>query len=188
MAFQALTHASPAPPAAGLPGSKAATRPSATGPCQEQRRAPSSALEAALTAAAAVPAPPAVSFAELGVHPRLVTALAARGILEPFAIQSRAVPDALAGRDILGRAQTGSGKTLAFGLPLLARLAASTQPRQQKALRALVLVPTRELAQQVADVLAPLGQTVGVSIATSPMAACRSVQAGSTRCAAPTPW
>ena len=119
-----------------------------------------------LTAAAAVPAPPAASFAELGVHPRLVTALAARGILEPFAIQSRAIPDALTGRDILGRAQTGSGKTLAFGLPLLTRLAASTQPRQQKAPRALVLVPTRELAQQVADVLAPLGQTVGVSIAT----------------------
>jgi len=133
---------------------------------QEQRRNPSSALDAALAAAAAVPAPPAASFAELGVHPRLVTALAARGILEPFAIQSRAVPDALTGRDILGRAQTGSGKTLAFGLPLLTRLAASTQPRQQKAPRALVLVPTRELAQQVADVLTPLGQTVGVSIAT----------------------
>src|SRR6201999_737589 len=99
-------------------------------------------------------------------HPRLVTALAARGILEPFAIQSRAIPDALTGRDILGRAQTGSGKTLAFGLPLLTRLAASTQPRQQKAPRALILVPTRELAQQVADVLAPLGQAVGVSIAT----------------------
>ena len=133
---------------------------------QEQRRDPSSALDAALAAAAAVPAPPAVSFAGLGVHPHLVTALAARGILEPFAIQSRAIPDALTGRDILGRAQTGSGKTLAFGLPLLTRLAASTQPREQKAPRGLVLVPTRELAQQVTDVLSPLGQTVGVSIAT----------------------
>jgi superfamily II DNA/RNA helicase len=133
---------------------------------QEQRRDASSALEAALNAAAAIPAPAGVSFAELGVHPRLVAALAARGILEPFAIQSRAVPDALTGRDILGRAQTGSGKTLAFGLPLLTRLAASTAPRQQKAPRALILVPTRELAQQVADVLAPLGQTVGVSITT----------------------
>jgi superfamily II DNA/RNA helicase len=133
---------------------------------QEPRREPGSALEAALTAAAATPAPPAASFAELGVHPRLVSVMAARGILAPFAIQCRAIPDALTGRDILGRAQTGSGKTLAFGLPLLTRLAASTQPRQQKALRALVLVPTRELAQQVADVLTPLGQTVGVSIAT----------------------
>jgi superfamily II DNA/RNA helicase len=146
------------------PHTLAQRRPQRRG--QEQRRDPSSALDAALAAAAAVPAPPAASFAVLGVHPRLVTALAARGILEPFAIQSRALPDALAGRDILGRAQTGSGKTLAFGLPLLTRLAASTQPRQQKAPRALVLVPTRELAQQVADVLTPLGQAVGVSIAT----------------------
>ncbi|MGH3124819.1 MAG: DEAD/DEAH box helicase, partial [Streptosporangiaceae bacterium] len=105
---------------------------------QEQRPDASSALEAGLNAAAAVPAPPAASFAELGVHPRIVTALASRGILEPFAIQSRAIPDALAGRDILGRAQTGSGKTLAFGLPLLTRLAASQTPRQQKAPRALV--------------------------------------------------
>jgi superfamily II DNA/RNA helicase len=133
---------------------------------QDRRNDPSSALEAALNAAAAAPAPPAASFAELGVHPRVVAALAAGGILEPFAIQARALPDALAGRDILGRAQTGSGKTLAFSLPLLNRLAASTSPREQKSPRALVLVPTRELAQQVADVLAPLGRGVGVSIAT----------------------
>ncbi len=144
-------------------------RPQQRGPQprrQEQRPDPSSALEAALNAAAAAPAPPAASFAELGVHPRVVTALAAQGILEPFAIQTGAIPDALTGRDILGRAQTGSGKTLAFGLPLLTRLAASAPPRQQKAPRALVLVPTRELAQQVADVLTPLGQAVGVSVAT----------------------
>ncbi len=144
-------------------------RPQQRGPQQrrqEQRPDPSSALEAALDAAAAAPAPPAASFAELGVNPRVVTALAAQGILEPFAIQTGAIPDALTGRDILGRAQTGSGKTLAFGLPLLTRLAASAPPRQQKAPRALVLVPTRELAQQVADVLAPLGQAVGVSVAT----------------------
>jgi superfamily II DNA/RNA helicase len=132
---------------------------------QEPRRDASSALEVALAAAAALPEPPPASFAELGVHPRLVTALAARGILAPFAIQSRAIPDALTGRDVLGRAQTGSGKTLAFGLPLLTRLAASTPPRQQKTPRALILVPTRELAQQVADVLAPLGRTVDVTIA-----------------------
>jgi superfamily II DNA/RNA helicase len=132
----------------------------------EPRRQRESALEAALAAAAAAPEPPTASFGELGVHPRLVTVLAARGIQEPFAIQSRALPDALAGRDVLGRAQTGSGKTLAFGLPLLTRLAASTPPRQPKAPRALVLVPTRELAKQVADVLTPLGQSIDVSIAT----------------------
>ena len=129
------------------------------------RRDASSALDAALAAAAALPEPAEASFAALGVHPRLVTVLAARGIIGPFAIQSRAIPDALAGRDVLGRAQTGSGKTLAFGLPLLTRLAASTPPRQQKAPRALILVPTRELAQQVADVLTPLGQAIDVSIA-----------------------
>jgi len=104
------------------------------------------------------------TFAELGLDPRLVRALAARDIREPFAIQARALPDALAGRDVLGRAQTGSGKTLAFGLPLLTRLAGGTG--QPKAPRGLVLVPTRELAQQVADVLAPLGRCIGVSIAT----------------------
>ena len=143
-------------------------RPAPGGPQQrrqEPRRDASSALDAALAAAAALPEPPEASFAELGVHPRVVTALAARGIIGPFAIQSRAIPDALAGRDVLGRAQTGSGKTLAFGLPMLTRLAASTPPRQQKAPRALILVPTRELAQQVADVLTPLGHTIDVSIA-----------------------
>ncbi|HEY7275054.1 MAG TPA: DEAD/DEAH box helicase, partial [Trebonia sp.] len=93
-------------------------------------------------------------------------ALAAHDIREPFAIQARALPDALAGRDVLGRAQTGSGKTLAFGLPLLTRLARDTGPRRDKAPRGLVLVPTRELAQQVADVLMPLGRCIGVTIAT----------------------
>jgi superfamily II DNA/RNA helicase len=104
------------------------------------------------------------TFAELGLDPRLVRALAAHDIREPFAIQARALPDALAGRDVLGRAQTGSGKTLAFGLPLLTRLAGGTS--RPKAPRGLVLVPTRELAQQVADVLAPLGRGIGVSIVT----------------------
>ncbi len=113
-------------------------------------------------------APPAASttFSELGVPPRLVAELGNRGIREPFAIQARALPDALAGRDVLGRAQTGSGKTLAFGLPMLARLAdlAKTSPRRlKKAPRGLVLVPTRELAVQVTDVLVPLGQSIGIS-------------------------
>src|SRR6185437_8895625 len=82
----------------------------------------------------------------------------------------RALPDALAGRDVLGKAQTGSGKTLAFGLPVLARLARRPQDgrpsRRPKAPRALVLVPTRELAVQVADVLQPLGRSLGVTVTT----------------------
>jgi superfamily II DNA/RNA helicase len=95
-----------------------------------------------------------------------VVALAAQGINEPFAIQARALPDALAGRNVLGKAQTGSGKTLAFGLPMLNRLAASTTERKPKTPLGLVLVPTRELAQQVADVLGPLGRSVGVDVTT----------------------
>jgi superfamily II DNA/RNA helicase len=106
------------------------------------------------------------TFAELGLDDRLVSALAAGEIREPFAIQARALPDALSGRNVLGRAQTGSGKTLAFGLPMLNRLTATTARRRPKAPRGLILVPTRELAQQVADVLGPLGRRVGVSITT----------------------
>jgi superfamily II DNA/RNA helicase len=125
-------------------------------------------LDRALKAALDVPAPPPTTFGGLGVPAALVAELAARGIHEPFAIQSRALPDALAGRDVLGRAQTGSGKTLAFGLPMLTRLAglAAVSHRIEKAPRGLVLVPTRELALQVADVLAPLGRSLRISVMT----------------------
>jgi superfamily II DNA/RNA helicase len=125
-----------------------------------------SELERALTAALSAPAPAPATFAELGLPGPLVAALGEQGIAAPFAIQARALPDALAGRDVLGRAQTGSGKTLAFGLPLLARLAHAAGPRQPKAPRGLVLVPTRELARQVAEVLAPLGRRLGVRVTT----------------------
>jgi superfamily II DNA/RNA helicase len=144
-------------------GQGPARRPQAPRP---QRAAPHSALDLALDAAAASPQPTPGTFAELGLDARLVSALAAGDIHEPFAIQARALPDALAGRDILGRAQTGSGKTLAFGLPLLTRLAATADRRRDKSPRGLVLVPTRELAQQVAEVLEPLGRRIDVSIAT----------------------
>jgi superfamily II DNA/RNA helicase len=97
-----------------------------------------------------------LTFEALGVSPRLVTALADQGILEPFAIQRLSIADALAGRDVCGKAKTGSGKTLAFGLPLLERLA-HAEPRKP---RGLVLVPTRELALQVHDVLAPLAKAI----------------------------
>lgn len=130
------------------------------------RRDPHSDLDRALNAASAVPAPADMTFAALGLPSRLTDALAADGITAPFAIQVRALPDALAGRDILGRAQTGSGKTLAFGLPMLSRLADQTGRRREKAPRGLVLVPTRELALQVADTLTPLGRAVGVSVTT----------------------
>jgi superfamily II DNA/RNA helicase len=86
-----------------------------------------------------------MSFADLGVPANLVERLAAQGITEAFPIQEAAIPDALAGRDVVGKAATGSGKTLAFGLPLMARLG-KARPRKPLG---LVLVPTRELAAQV---------------------------------------
>jgi superfamily II DNA/RNA helicase len=125
-----------------------------------------SELDRALTAAADQPQPPALTFAELGLAKPLVAALAARAIRAPFAIQARAMPDALAGRDVLGRAETGSGKTLAFGLPMLSRIAGMPERPRDKAPRGLILVPTRELAQQVARVLTPLGRSLGVSVTT----------------------
>src|SRR5215831_3333460 len=100
--------------------------------------------------------PIAVTFAGLGLPPALVKALEAAGIEAPFPIQALTVPDGLAGRDVCGKAKTGSGKTLAFGLPVLARVSRAEPQRP----RALVLVPTRELALQVADVLEPLGAAV----------------------------
>jgi superfamily II DNA/RNA helicase len=104
--------------------------------------------------------PMAGDFASLGLPPSLVSALTAGGITEPFPIQSATIPDALTGRDVLGRGQTGSGKTLAFGLPMIARLADGKTQHP----RGLVLVPTRELAMQVTDVLTPLARTLGLGV------------------------
>ena len=109
-------------------------------------------------------APPSGSFADLGV-PRALTAVLARGgITTPRPIQALTLPDALAGRDVLGRAETGSGKTLAFGLPLLARLAAAHAVPRPRRPRGLVLVPTRELAGQIREELAPLAATLGLKV------------------------
>src|SRR5215468_5767959 len=90
------------------------------------------------------------TFAELGVSADLVDALRAGGIEFAFEIQARTVPDGLAGRHVLGKAKTGSGKTLAFGIPMLERIR-TAEPRRPTG---LVLVPTRELAVQVCEVLA----------------------------------
>ncbi|MET8163996.1 DEAD/DEAH box helicase [Streptomyces sp. NPDC057456] len=111
------------------------------------------------------PALPAVeSFAELGMPERLLAALGHEGVAIPFPIQAATLPNSLAGRDVLGRGRTGSGKTLAFGLAVLARTAGRrAEPRQPLA---LVLVPTRELAQQVTDALSPYARSVGLRLAT----------------------
>ncbi|MFC7489387.1 MULTISPECIES: DEAD/DEAH box helicase [unclassified Knoellia] len=100
-------------------------------------------------------------FAKLGVDPRLVERLARDGISSPFPIQEATIPDALAGRDVLGRGQTGSGKTLAFGLPTITRLIDGTRPAPKRP-RALIMVPTRELAMQVSDALEPLVHVTGL--------------------------
>jgi ATP-dependent RNA helicase DeaD len=104
--------------------------------------------------------PEIASFAQLGASQRVVSALARMGIETPTLIQARAIPPLLAGRDVIGQSRTGSGKTIAFGLPLIERV----DPRQRR-LQALVLVPTRELAGQVADVLSALGGGRGLRIA-----------------------
>src|ERR1700722_11346787 len=109
-------------------------------------------------------APLAVSFADVGVPAPLVAALAAAGITAPFPIQAAVLPDALAGRDILSRGQTSSGKTLAFCIPLAAGLTDGYTSAGRP--RGLVLVPTRELASQVHAVLAPLAESVGLTVAT----------------------
>jgi superfamily II DNA/RNA helicase len=96
-------------------------------------------------------------FAELGLPARLVDALARTGIESPFPIQQACIPDALAGRHVLGRGKTGTGKTLAFGLPMMARIAGGTGAAPRRPL-ALILVPTRELAMQVQADLEPLGR------------------------------
>ncbi|WCD87356.1 ATP-dependent RNA helicase RhlE [Streptomyces xanthophaeus] len=111
------------------------------------------------------PALPAVeSFADLDMPRELLAALAAEGVSTPFPIQAATLPNTLAGRDALGRGRTGSGKTLAFGLALLARTAGKrAEPRQPLA---LVLVPTRELAQQVTDALTPYARSLKLRLTT----------------------
>ena len=107
------------------------------------------------------------TFRGLGVSAPIADALAAQGILAPFEIQARVLPDALAGQDVLAKAPTGSGKTLAFGIPLIERIdPAGATPT------ALVLVPTRELCAQVGEVLETLG---AASASVSPRPTAESV-------------
>ncbi|WP_063747472.1 DEAD/DEAH box helicase [Kitasatospora setae] len=108
-------------------------------------------------------AEPTITFGDLGLHDDVVRALAKRGVTTPFPIQAATIPDALAGKDVLGRGRTGSGKTLSFGLPLLTRLADGERTKAKHP-RGLILVPTRELAMQVADALEPFGSVLGLRL------------------------
>ncbi|MFL4496031.1 DEAD/DEAH box helicase [Streptomyces sp. VTCC 41912] len=125
------------------------------------------AVEAAEAAAEALDAAEdddaqTVTFADLGLPEGVVRKLAQNGVTTPFPIQAATIPDALAGKDILGRGRTGSGKTLSFGLPTLARLADGHTDKKKP--RAVILTPTRELAMQVADALQPYGDVLGLKM------------------------
>ncbi|MER6671930.1 DEAD/DEAH box helicase [Streptomyces sp. NPDC000983] len=105
---------------------------------------------------------PEITFADLGLPEAVVRKLAQNGVTTPFPIQAATIPDALAGKDILGRGRTGSGKTLSFGLPTLARLSGGRTEKHRP--RAVILTPTRELAMQVADALQPYGDQLGLKM------------------------
>ncbi|MFQ6148583.1 DEAD/DEAH box helicase [Streptomyces seoulensis] len=105
---------------------------------------------------------PELTFADLGLPEGVVRKLAQNGVTSPFPIQAATIPDALAGKDILGRGRTGSGKTLSFGLPTLATLAGGRTQKHKP--RAVILTPTRELAMQVADALQPYGDVLGLKM------------------------
>ncbi|MFZ4248946.1 DEAD/DEAH box helicase [Streptomyces griseoincarnatus] len=111
---------------------------------------------------AAGTAAPEITFADLGLPEGVVRKLAQNGVTTPFPIQAATIPDALAGKDILGRGRTGSGKTLSFGLPTLAQLAGGRTEKHKP--RAVILTPTRELAMQVADALQPYGDVLGLKM------------------------
>ncbi|MFI6352768.1 DEAD/DEAH box helicase [Streptomyces sp. NPDC050743] len=105
---------------------------------------------------------PQTTFADLGLPEGVVRKLAQNGVTTPFPIQAATIPDALDGKDILGRGRTGSGKTLSFGLPTLAQLAGGRTEKKRP--RAVILTPTRELAMQVADALQPYGDVLGLKM------------------------
>src|SRR5436305_6283361 len=100
------------------------------------------------------------AFASLGLDERLIAAIASLGYEEPTAIQREAIPPLLAGRDVLGQAATGTGKTAAFALPLLHLVTPDADPRSRTT--ALILVPTRELAMQVAEAVHKYGKPMGI--------------------------
>ncbi|WP_338684966.1 DEAD/DEAH box helicase [Streptomyces acidiscabies] len=140
-----------------------ASSPSPSGSSRSSA-APSAPREFRLPKSTTPALPPVADFADLDMPAGLLKTLTAQGVTTPFPIQAATLPNSLAGRDLLGRGRTGSGKTLAFGLALLARTAGLRA--QPKSPLALVLVPTRELAQQVTDALSPYATAVNLRMAT----------------------
>ncbi|MGW0122370.1 DEAD/DEAH box helicase [Streptomyces sp. NPDC003327] len=123
---------------------------------------PSAETDAVEAADAVEADEPTLTFGDLGLPEGVVRKLAQNGVTTPFPIQAATIPDALAGKDILGRGRTGSGKTLSFGLPLLATLSGGHTDKKKP--RGVILTPTRELAMQVADALQPYGDVLGLKM------------------------
>ncbi|MET8134211.1 MULTISPECIES: DEAD/DEAH box helicase [unclassified Streptomyces] len=146
----------------GAPSSGRSGAPSRSKGYGRQQSSPQGEFAVPVTITPALP--PVEAFADLALPEQLLAALGHEGVSVPFPIQGATLPNSLAGRDVLGRGRTGSGKTLAFGLALLARTAGQrAEPRQPLA---LVLVPTRELAQQVTDALTPYARSLRLRMAT----------------------
>jgi superfamily II DNA/RNA helicase len=146
-------------------GSSAARRPAGPNRSGGYGRRPAAVQGEFAPPRTITPALPAVEgFADLDMPGELLAALGSAGVTVPFPIQAATLPNSLAGRDVLGRGRTGSGKTLAFGLALLARTAGQRAEARQPL--GLILVPTRELAQQVTDALTPYARSVKLRLAT----------------------
>ncbi len=167
------TSNSPAAPSEGGPRRRRGGRGRGARPAGDQQAPQQHSPAAAAPAPVVVPVgadatvlPTDTTFEALGVPAPLVEVLTGSGITAPFPIQVATLPDSLGGRDVLGRGRTGSGKTLAFSLPLVARLAASDSKRMAKRPRSLILVPTRELANQVAAVVDPMARALGMRTTT----------------------
>ncbi|MEV6131670.1 DEAD/DEAH box helicase [Streptomyces violaceusniger] len=129
---------------------------------QADQTASTASSEQTATEAPETPKAPDITFADLGLPEQIVRKLAQNGVTTPFPIQAATIPDAMAGKDILGRGRTGSGKTLSFGLPLLTTLAGGHTEKKRP--RGLILTPTRELAMQVSDALQPYGDVLGLKL------------------------
>ncbi|WP_399088866.1 DEAD/DEAH box helicase [Streptomyces sp. BBFR2] len=131
-------------------------------PAEAAEQTPEAPEAPEAVAEAAADEEPQITFADLGLDEKIVRKLAQNGVTTPFPIQAATIPDAIAGRDILGRGRTGSGKTLSFGLPLLTRLAGGRTEKKRP--RGVILTPTRELAMQVSDALQPYGDVLGLKL------------------------
>ena len=157
----------PQPPSGGRSASHSARRQHPHQPRPQPRNAAQRPTGgASLGEISTRPVPTDTTFEALGVPAPIVRMLAERGVTAPFPIQAATLPDSLAGRDVLGRGRTGSGKTIAFAIPTVVALAASSSQRVPGKPRALVLVPTRELANQVTESLAPLATAMGLRVTT----------------------